>query len=386
MATVNPYAAPYSDLNAVRQIAETHGFCLIKNVFPADDMAEIYDASAATHDRFPDLLSCPDLAWFVFEPRILEIARHLMGDALAYYGETGFNFERTIGKVTTDAYNDLHIDSVGMPQRLDKVWRGAPGQIFRGYRFALYFQDYEKFSGGLKVAPGSHLLSPEFLNDRTQLRPKETLALDGQGSMLSFRRHVQELYNLPSEPGDLVIWNLRTMHAGRAQRLAINPALSLPPAIEDMIARQAPHALLPQPGPRNAIFLDLAQPVEEVDLYIKARTQIKLDLDSGVDAWTYDAAETIAAANGIRMRYDKLILALAMKLRAKGDPDGALMSRLLRLGKRHEEYSPHFPLFPKNAFMDLANKAPREAGERLAKWACAAANLVRAPAHTEAVN
>jgi len=37
------------------------------------------------------------------------------------------------------------------------------------------------------------------------------------------------LLNVPSQPGDLVLWNLRTFHAAGAKLLAADPTLALHP-------------------------------------------------------------------------------------------------------------------------------------------------------------
>jgi len=80
------------------------------------------------------------------------------------------------------------------------------------------------------------------------------------------------LYIVPSEPGDLVIWNLRTMHSAGARRLAAKPNLAMWPKFQDEIFQNIPNVFLPLPGPRNAFFFDYGTATEEVDLYIKHRS------------------------------------------------------------------------------------------------------------------
>ena len=43
------------------------------------------------------------------------------------------------------------------------------------------------------------------------------------------------LNNVPSEPGDLVIWNLRTLHSAGARRLIARPEMAMLPQFEEEI-------------------------------------------------------------------------------------------------------------------------------------------------------
>ncbi len=124
---------------------------------------------------------------------------------------------------------------------------------------------------------------------------------------------------------------------------------------------------MPPPGPRNAIFFDYAAPCEEIDLYIKFRAR---PAETGVAAILdrrRDDAEALdlARRNGVAVRHDALITALAMALSFNGTPHQvrkldaaaaqAAAKRLHALLSRHEEYSPYFPLFDRARFAQAAN-------------------------------
>src|SRR5262249_47866492 len=149
------YEKDASDLSGILACADTHGFCLVRNVFTEQEVGNIKAGMKMSHEAFagdvPDLLSCPPLREILFDARILAIARTLLGNDLVYYPETAVNYEETVGSITLQPYSVIHCDAVGTPDNLRKQWRSPTDALYRGYRFGLYLQDYERHSGGLKI-------------------------------------------------------------------------------------------------------------------------------------------------------------------------------------------------------------------------------------------
>ena len=366
----NQYQASATDLDAIREVCETYGFCLVKGLFAPSDLETLLTGmkaatNAARGRPLSDLLGLPQVRDIYFDPRILEIARALLGPRLVYDGEGTINYEDAIGANTLNPYNQLHCDARGKPKDLGATWWSPTDSIYRAYRFGIYFQDYTRASGSLKVIVGSHRGDPEaYAGDNLM---HDTLAghVIG-GGRVNFAETRSPLHNLPSQPGDLVIWNLRTFHSAGARRFIDNPSLTIHPGQEEEVGKQAPHLFAPPPGPRNAIFFDYAAPEEEIDLYIKYRARpttggIELALHGRSDD---PAALLLAQDNGIAVRHDKLITALALALASYRGPNPvqkldaagarAVTARLHALLSTHVEYSPYFPLFDRRRF----EKAP----------------------------
>ncbi|MBY0531644.1 MAG: phytanoyl-CoA dioxygenase family protein [Xanthobacteraceae bacterium] len=284
-----------------------------------------------------DLMSIDSLRPVLIDPNLLKIAKALLGEQLVYYGETALNYEAEAGKITNNPFRVLHADARGTPNDVNKTWDPKPGQIYRGYRFGIYFRDYTRYSGGLKVAPGSHVVGQaafkkpfgglrKFFGKKVSLNGAGTIPLPGF-----------ELYDLESEPGDLVIFSLRVFHSAGAARLKDNPALALHPEIENDLWTSRPDLFHPYPpGPRNTMFFDYAAPGEEIDLYIKWRAwrayKAKAD-EADYYAFDKDGVVQEAAAHGITMRFDKIIAAAAVR--------GGQETRLQALKARNKEYSEH---------------------------------------------
>lgn len=356
------YEREAGDLAGIRACADAHGFCLVRNVFNDTEVASIRAGMKTVHEGFsgdmPDLLSCPPLRHILLDARILSIARVLLGDDLVYYPETAVNYEETVGPITLQPYSVLHCDAVGGPHDLRTRWRSPTNALYRGYRFGLYLQDYEGHSGGLKLGIGSHRGDPDVLNKKSaEETGNETLDVDGR------RLHMPTidfpLYNVPSHPGDVVIWNLRTFHSAGARLLRTDPTRALHPDVERYVHEHAPEALLPIPGPRLTIFFDLAAPTEDVDLYIKARTErFDAAMFRRFMYSRHDKENIVAEArrHGVRVRFDYLLAALTIILVKQMTSDHpAVIARILAMADQHEEFSPYFPLFDRARYLAARN-------------------------------
>jgi ectoine hydroxylase-related dioxygenase (phytanoyl-CoA dioxygenase family) len=367
----NSYAVSYDDLESIRRIAETHGFCLVKGVFSPAQMSALGRDIAADHaafdGRMPDIMTCPSLRWVALHRNVLAVARALMPGALVYYGESHIDYETQVGPRTLSPFSQLHIDARGTPESLDPFWSSPSDAIFRGYRFAVYLQDYSRSSGGLMVGVGSH---------------RGDLSLYGIGGpakvdfkFLKFGEKAfkvgwpdMPLHIIPSQPGDLVVWNLRTLHSAGARRLAARPDMALLPIFEKEIFEALPEAFLPSPGPRNALFFDYGTPTEEVDLYIKHRslklTPARLEETAN---WHYDSDAVQAAleAEDIQCRFDPILVPLCARIASTGENPApsleSLRDRLCALAARHAEFSPYFPLLSPTRFAERAAQDRAEA-------------------------
>jgi hypothetical protein len=381
----NAYSAHHDDHAAVRRIAEEYGFCLVKGVFTAAEMAHLEDDMRAASEDFggavPDTLSSPRLRWYGLDDRLIALARTLLSDSLVYYGIGAVSFETEVGNATLNPYNKFHIDAVGNPNSLLPYWEGAPGQIYRSYRFAVYLRDYSRHSGGLKVGVKTHLMPLDEIGLTGTLRAKrQTIEVKGEKFVNPLPAF--EMYDVPSEPGDVVIWNLRTLHSAGARKLAADPNLALFPTVEQQIFEKFPDAFLPSPGIRNAVMIDYGAPVTETDFYIKNRAWTIIRNSAWATNWQFDDPDLRQKlqSKNIELRGDLLIVALCARLdsarataSAKGLPPSApggnafatferdLCERLLSLLESHREYAPHFRLLDTERFATLAAQSKVDA-------------------------
>jgi len=350
---MSDYYASTNDPATVKSIAEKYGFCLVKGFFGPGEMAALERDLAMAHAEFdgkvPDLYSTPSLQWLLFDERVRRLAHALLGDTLVYYRETNLAYEKVPGPLTAKPFTDYHCDARGSARDLYDA-PAHPG-IYPAYRFGIYFRNYRLHSGGLKVAPGSHLRP--YMDDRrwtfeekVKELPRVPIRVGGYNTAVMLQP--MELYNVASEPGDIVIFSLRCFHSAGAVRLKDRPALALLPRVEAQFP--AEFRLPTAPGSRNAIFFDYGAPRAEVDYYVKWRAVVspaKLDV-----AYKYG----VKTPEWLQIRNDKIIVSLAHRLIEGGPSAKQDAMDLVTLCRSHIEFAPEHALFDRARFKtNLAN-------------------------------
>lgn len=229
---------------------QVDGFALVKGLFSLDEVVALRaicaDIFARADGKLADLATYPELRAVVLDARVLAVARAVLGQAITYFGDSNFfansRFDRHIHN---DARGDVEDPSCSEYPLL---------------RMGIYLQDHAFHSNGLKVRPGSH--RSVFWTPRNAMR---LVGLFGKRlKPAAFRP--RWFYNVPTEPGDLVFWNLRTHHAGHAVRLRGADGLALPPALEGYLPARVQR---PMPKDRFAVFMSWARESPALDAYIK---------------------------------------------------------------------------------------------------------------------
>jgi hypothetical protein len=145
-----------------------------------------------------DVLSIPEVRHTLFDQRLLHVIGELLGDRPVYYGESVLR----IGKQGGRAW---HRDNVNRTKRHGGLDWHDPYRILR---CGVYMQDQTRHSGGLALRPCSN-------------RPG---------------LHLRSLpIYIDAEPGDLIAWDLRTVHSGEVVRLRLAPRIALPPRLQSRI-------------------------------------------------------------------------------------------------------------------------------------------------------
>jgi hypothetical protein len=366
----------------LKTTAEAWGFCMIQGLFSAAEMAEIErcmaQESANFPEGFPDLFSVPSLRWLVTDPRIQGVARRLLGPDPVYYRLTNIAYEAEPGPLTEKPYVEFHCDARGMPDSLNSSDHSPPTDIYPAYRFAIYCRDYSRYSGGLKVAVGSHMMPFVDLRQYTFPQFVKTLPKVRVTAGDLFFDYIDtpfKLHNVASAPGDLVVFNLRTFHSAGALRFRDQQNLAVLPVYEGPLRRAthlAEHYMPRAPGSRNAIFFDFARASPQADLYIKwAASRFAGDGSSLTPVHT-------GAADGIIVRNDISMVNHACYLRrqcaARGidllaavpswplpAPLDTVAERLLSLCATHREFSPHHTLLDADGYAAAARQGPAQA-------------------------
>lgn len=161
-----------------------------------------------------DVLADPLLREYVYDKRLLDVARQLLEtDRIVYYGDgsyavVGHNYEpgKDVG--------GWHRDNTDRSNTDAPDWRGRYGLI----RFGFYLQDHRRTSGGLMVRRGSH-----------------------NRILRGWKAHFFDRY-IDSGIGDVGVWSMRIQHAGLGRCVRGLPMLAVGPAFQRKLPQfvQAP--------------------------------------------------------------------------------------------------------------------------------------------------
>ncbi|MSO73313.1 MAG: hypothetical protein EXQ84_06865 [Rhodospirillaceae bacterium] len=141
----------------------------------------------------------------------------------------------------------------------------ALSYTYPALRFAIYLQDTQNQSGGLKVGVGTHHMD-----------------------VSSFKNINLHLQNVDSVPGDVIVFTHRILHSPLALRLKSDPRRVLTPEEEDERCFRHPDDFLPMPGLRDTIFIDYMSTEETVDAYIKNRALVSQDSTNALAKFLVD--------------------------------------------------------------------------------------------------
>ncbi len=168
----------------------TNGYVILRGAFSPAEIEDLRQRALRSRSHKGDLLSNPAVRGALLDERLLGVVRQILGDTPVYFGDSTALFGNEDGFC-------FHKDNVDRNDPNAPDWRGRYPLV----RFGLYLQDHSRHSGGLHVIPGSH----------NTVKPE--------------RRGI----NTRTRPGDLVVWNLRTHHAGNGVVLRLAPGLYIEP-------------------------------------------------------------------------------------------------------------------------------------------------------------
>ena len=309
------------------------GYLLIPSVFSPDEMNAFESAGRASPGTVNanTLLSLvPGLQDLWCDPRLVAIAKSLLGSTPVFFGEA--NYARYTFKAGENMKGrHLHHDAKGTRENIFNRLHDVLHFTYPVVRLGVYFQDYREQSGGLKVTPGSHRTATHQFHDAQF-------------------EHV----NIASKPGDVVCFTLRILHSPFGMRLKSDPALALAPSQEEKLFSKNPDLFLPSPVEREAMFIDFAACHELADIHIKSRALNTRNAKEGIASLLSDGVfRDRAAREGVGLRYDlaivETIVALSNAARSDGlrPQDYSYLEMLSSLCKKNEEWSDYFPIGPR---------------------------------------
>ncbi|MBT4880676.1 MAG: hypothetical protein HON43_06920 [Alphaproteobacteria bacterium] len=242
-----------------KEFFHNKGYIHLKNVFTKQEVEWLRECSEK-HDG-GDVLSDKAFKGIIFDKRIIEPLKNLIGAPLIYFGESGARYDNIAKpRGSRTMHNDSKNDDFDFTRE------------YSVYRIGLYLQDCDEYSGGLKLRPASH---------RSLCISKHGLM--GIAQYLKSHKTFKGLIppksiNVPSKAGDLLIWSMRIHHSGHAIRLKGFPNISLPTCFEDFVPNLFKRPVCRK---RSVIFASFGTDSDYLEDYIEDRVKHS----SMVDHW-----------------------------------------------------------------------------------------------------
>ena len=289
------------------------GYLVVRNVFSVREVDQIRDSlrnlcEEGKYSAPGDLLNHEELGRLVYDERMVGIGKALMGDEIAYYGDSGFAY-------SSPPVRGFHPDDP--PNVIDQLAnRFQPRHVYDAYglvRLGIFPQDQTAYSGGFKIREQTHMhvSLTQFLRlfaGSTVHYVRQLLSAVGTKSISRPFPSVKlirrcKMVNVRSRIGDVVAWDLRTLHSPWAIRLKGFPNLPLSPDIENRV----PRALeMDRPANRSRVTITYGVASEFLDRQMKHLGSRTDYAERHWDACTWNKEEMadLLRKNGLELRLD----------------------------------------------------------------------------------
>ncbi|ABG60017.1 hypothetical protein [Cytophaga hutchinsonii] len=246
-----------------------NGFAIVKGVFSKSEIQTlrnevasqveidkakglIYSVpnSSATYVK-GDLLSKELLQHVILDERVINIAKKILQNEPVYFGDGSYQIGTGL--------RGYHRDNTDRVFNVGNDWAADYSII----RMGLYLQNHKKYSGGLKVRIASN-----------KNKSGKSVLLD-------------------IEEGDLVFWDLRTLHSGNAVRLKMLPNFPV-----DYLEKNVPDFLkIDEDNVRMAFFFSFGKKDAHLERYLKNSLLKSANMVEGLKQSPISSAVFADAAN-----------------------------------------------------------------------------------------
>ncbi len=202
------------------------GYIVFKSFYSKDRIRELRPKLIQIANTEKEILYHEIVQELILNDDLISKIKNLLNcDKLIYYSDSNIVNKPNALKTKNGFHNDARFEDENILYE----------EEYPILRFALYFEDYKKFSGGLKIKEKSHKYF--CFNFRAI---KENLIKLFKILFTKTRYKINSLklgknINMELEEGDIIIWNLRTHHCGVSRRLKLFPKWCLQPFFEKLL-------------------------------------------------------------------------------------------------------------------------------------------------------
>lgn len=268
-------------INEIKLDFEKDGFIWLKDFFSKDDIKSYLDVyqdkdwiESSNLPNSPEISSNPKLKNILTHKKLIEILRALTDDDLTYFGISSLIGSKEENSIS---WRRLHVDTRGHPNnKYGKSFYDPSKKKWPVLNVFIYLEDFENFSGCLKVVKGSHRKFLPTIGNylKTFLNIRKYSKFDGTYSLKSLPLfNIFRMKNITSKPGDLFVFNHALHHSPNSLILKKFPSLVLPVYLENILERIMPSIFKPKTRIRKMISICYGKQSEELERYNVSRTQ-----------------------------------------------------------------------------------------------------------------
>lgn len=248
----------------LKKIFEEDGYLYLKNFFNKAEVNTFIDECdkkfyISDINMSPEITSNKNLIKIFYNKKFTDLISEISNNKAAYFGCGSL-----IGHVDNNriTWRRLHTDTRGNKDNVygrtyyDPSIKNWP--IFDAY---IYLEDFENYSGCLKVVKGSHKKFLPTVGNFIKIffNISKNYKFNGKYSLKSVPLfNLFKMKNLKTQPGDLVIFNHAIHHSPNSLILKFFPNLSLPVFIENVIEKYFKSIYKPFSKQRRIISIPFA--------------------------------------------------------------------------------------------------------------------------------
>lgn len=225
------------------------GYLILRSFY---DKKKIQDSRNLVIDhanKDDEILSNQTVQDFILNEELIQNIKILLNsNKLLYYSDSSVSNKEDPFNSKNGYHNDARYEDENIPY----------SEEYPILRVGIYFEDFKKYSGGLKIKEKSHkYFCFNFRAFKQNLKKIIKIIFTKTRYRLNALKLGKSI-NLDLEEGDIVIWNLRTHHCGVSRRLKFFKNLCLQPHIEKLLPK---FLFLPTQYSRNrcSIFCTFAK-------------------------------------------------------------------------------------------------------------------------------
>lgn len=263
------------DLVQIKKNFDKNGYLWIKNFFKEDEVNTFCNAlndedwiKKSKLPNSPEISSHKDLQNLLKHQKLIQILRTLTNNDLTYFGTGSVLGSNEKNSIT---WRRLHVDTRGNPNNpYGKTFYDPSKKTWPVINVFIYLEDFENYSGCLKVVEGSHKkflpTIGNFIKVFFNIRKKTKF--DGKYSFSSIPfLNLFKMKNIKSKPGDLFIFNHALHHSPNSAILKFFPNLVLPVLLENIFEKILPNIFKPKSKVRKMISIHYGKQSDELERY-----------------------------------------------------------------------------------------------------------------------